>query len=346
MEGLKLTMGLDVHIGKPIDIKRFKQDALQAVPLAKIRREFKRVADFVLRSKSKVRVKSCYVCDSRKNNPVATVYGMRYLKCARCGHVYAEIRLDGDAAEKYYRQDQSYSNAHAHPKTYEYRLREIASPKIDFVKPYVKTKRRRWLDVGSGSGDIVVSARRHGFDAHGIEISETSVRFAKKVFGVELHQQTLDEFSQAQPDGSWDIVSFFGVLEHIPDPKKQVLLAKRLLSKNGLLVIEVPSADSISALSDFLYGDQVVRHMYPPFHIMAFTRKSLLRFASNAGFKPEALWYFGLDFYNMLVHWGMQSPAFFKSALADFLITHSNEFQDVIDRKQMSDELVLVARKA
>lgn len=346
MGGLKLTVRLDVHVGKPLDIKRFKQSAFQMPSLNKIRREFRRVADFVRRSKSKVRVKSCYVCRSCKNSPVATVYGMRYLKCARCGHVFAEIRLEDHAAEKYYRQDTTYSADHAHCKTYEYRLRQIALPKIRFVRPYAKTRRRRWLDVGSGAGDIVVAARRLGFAAEGVEISQSSVRFAKKMFGVRLHAQTLEEFAVGQKEGSWDVVSFFGVLEHIPDPRKQILIAKKLLAKNGLLVIEVPSVQSVSALSDFLYGGQVVRHMYPPFHIMAFTRKSLLKFASDAGFKPRALWYFGLDFYNMLVHWGMQSPVFFKSALADFLITHSNEFQNVIDRKQMSDGLVLVARKA
>lgn len=337
---------LDVRIGKPLNIRRFKQGAIGGDGLGRTRAEFRRVAAFVKRSSSRVRVRSCYVCGSPKSEPLSAVYGICYLRCKVCTHVYAEIRLSDYEAEAYYQKNQSYSGDYANPKTYEYRLTEIASPKVAFVKKYAKNKRRRWLDVGCGAGDIVVAARRAGFDADGLEISESSIDFAKRIYKIELSNRTLAETLEREGEAAYDVVSFFGVLEHVSDPRSLVKLAKKLLAPGGILVAEVPNADSVSSLSDFLYGEQVVRHMYPPFHIMAFTEKSMTRLARAAGFKPEAVWYFGLDFYNLFVHWGMQSKRLFSSPLADFLLTHANEFQRVIDEKGMSDEFILVARRS
>lgn len=336
---------VDVVVGKPLDIRRFKDSAIRGEGLDRTRDSFEKLARHVLRSRTRVRVRTCYVCGSSASAPEAAVYGIRYLRCARCSHVYAEFRLPGNEAEAYYRGNSEYSEDYANPKTYRYRLKQIASPKVRFVARYAKNKRRRWLDVGTGVGDVVVAARRAGFDARGIEISESSVRFAKKIFGIELSSRTLEETLAREGEGAYDVVSFFGVLEHVEDPRGQVRLARKLLAPGGILVVEVPNADSASALSDFLYGEQVVRHMYPPFHIMAFTKKSLLRLARTEGFRPEAMWYFGLDFYNLFVHWGMQSGRLFGSRLADFMLSHANEFQRVIDEKGMSDEFILVARK-
>lgn len=245
----------------------------------------------------------------------------------------------------YYRRNTNYSADYANPATYRYRLKEIALPKVRFVKPWVKTARRRWLDVGSGIGDVVVAAGLEGFKARGIEISRDSVAFAKKVFRVTLTSEKLQDVLKNEGPGSYDVISFFGVLEHIPDMKEQTCLASRLLSKNGLLIIEVPNADSVSSFSDMLFPYQVTRHLYPPFHIMAFTRKSLTWLVNCFGVKPEAVWYFGLDFYNLLTHWGLQSEHFMRSSLADFLVENNNVFQAVIDKRRMSDEMLLVARK-
>ncbi len=328
-----------------MNISRFKQSALQTQNLEKIQKEFSRLARYVISSPSKVQVKHCYVCESSRRQKAGTVYGIDYLKCRDCSHFYSNIRLSQDGMEDYYKKNQNYSADYANPSTYRYRLKEIALPKVQFVQAYVKTKRKRWLDVGSGIGDMVVAAKRKGFDAQGIEISEKSARFAKKVFGIDISSETLKKVLEREGEGAFDVVSFFGVLEHIPNLKEQVALTTRLVSKNGLLVIEVPNANSISTLSDFLYPDQVTRHMYPPFHIMAFTKKSLFRFVRSAGFKPAALWYFGLDFYNLLIHWGMQSERMMRGPLADFLISCNNQFQEVIDRNEMSDEMILVSRK-
>ncbi len=336
---------IDITIGKPLDIRRFKDATIRGEGLKRTCVSFAKLANHVLRSRSRVRVRRCYVCDGAVSRPEATVYGIRYMRCASCSHVYAEWRLPEREAEEYYRKNEDYSEDYANPKTYRYRLRQIATPKVRFVARYAGKGRRRWLDVGTGVGDIIVAARRAGFDAQGLEISQSSVRFAKKVFGVTLSTRSLAETLEREGEGAYDVVSFFGVLEHVTDPREQVRLARRLLAPGGLLVIEVPNADSVSALSDFLYGEQVVRHMYPPFHIMAFTRKSLLRLVRAERFRPAALWYFGLDFYNLFIHWGMQSARVFSSRLADFLLTHANEFQQVIDEKGMSDEFILVARK-
>ncbi len=332
-------------ISKPINISRFKKSALSPEPLLRTRREFSKLARHVRASSHAVNVRLCYVCGGSKKQKEGEVYGIHYWRCRRCHHLFAARRLGAEGMNDYYRRNKNYSADYANPATYRYRLKEIAIPKVRFVKRWVRTSRRKWLDIGSGIGDMVVAAGLEGFEARGIEISRDSVEFAKKVFKVTLSSEKLRDVLRDEGPGSYDVISFFGVLEHIPDMREQTRLASRLLSKNGVLVIEVPNADSVSSFSDTLFSRQVTRHLYPPFHIMAFTRKSLTWLVNDFGLEPEAVWYFGLDFYNLLIHWGLQSKNFMQSPLANFLVENNNAFQTVIDRKRMSDEMLLVARK-
>lgn len=338
---------MKIKLGKPVDIARFKASSFRIDSLMSLKREYERLSRYIRRSPRTERLSRCEICDCGRRKKIATVHRIDYLQCARCGHVYAALRLSPKGLERYYRKNRHYAaRSYANPETYLYRLKHVATPKVSFVMPFVRTRRRRWLDVGSGVGDVVAAAARNGFQARGLEINEESIRFGKKLLGVELVNDDLEGLLKKEGPGAYDVVSFFGVIEHMPDPRSRVRAAKQLLSKNGLLVIEVPNAESVSTMSDFLYPGQVVRNMLPSHHISVYTQKSLERLVAQHGFKPVALWYLGLDFYNWLLHLAMDNPNFLSSPLCRFLIENNNAFQKVIDDRRMSDGMILVARRS
>ena len=63
---------------------------------------------------------------------------------------------------------------------------------------------------------------------------------------------------------SFDVITMWHVLEHVPDPVQQIKELKRLLKPNGTIIIAVPNFNSYDAK---LYGDfwaayDVPRHLW------------------------------------------------------------------------------------
>jgi 2-polyprenyl-3-methyl-5-hydroxy-6-metoxy-1,4-benzoquinol methylase len=106
----------------------------------------------------------------------------------------------------------------------------------------------RLLDVGSGFGSCVLAARQKGFDAVGIEVASFEVKFARERLARVRPQDEpgavyrLGSFLDFDaPDGSFDIVTFWNVLEHIEDLQTTLSTAKRLLRKGGILYVVCPN---------------------------------------------------------------------------------------------------------
>lgn len=84
-------------------------------------------------------------------------------------------------------------------------------------------------------------------------------------------------------ENSFDFVSFGAVLEHLYDPSASILKALQWTKPNGIVHIEIPSADwLVSKIINFFYkirGTDYVGNLSPmhePFHLYEFGLKSFL----------------------------------------------------------------------
>lgn len=84
----------------------------------------------------------------------------------------------------------------------------------------------RLLDAGCGDGAFVAYCNAQGLKAQGIDIAD----------GVDFEADPLP-----YPDHSFDIVTMFSVIEHVKDPSNILTEIRRILSKDGLLVIITPN---------------------------------------------------------------------------------------------------------
>lgn len=101
----------------------------------------------------------------------------------------------------------------------------------------------RLLDVGSGGGHLVKIARERGFDAVGIEMTELGIQYAHCVLDIDLIPGSFPEY-KFEPE-SFDVVVMKHVLEHISDPAAAISEASRILSPDGIVVIESPNFNSL-----------------------------------------------------------------------------------------------------
>jgi SAM-dependent methyltransferase len=115
----------------------------------------------------------------------------------------------------------------------------VAPPLIRFVRKYATG---RILDLGCATGNYCTHLKGLGYDIAGADVQPEYVRIAKSR-GVEAY---LIENGVPLPDGSFDTVLLFEVLEHLTDPVAVLKEARRLARRRVLMT--TPNSGGIDAL--------------------------------------------------------------------------------------------------
>lgn len=101
-------------------------------------------------------------------------------------------------------------------------------------------KTGKLLEIGGG-GQFLSLAKNNGYEVYGVEPLETTCKQAKAKYNIDILPKTLQE---ANFDiESFDIVTMFHVIEHVPSPSGVVCEVYRILRKEGLFIIEIPKLD-------------------------------------------------------------------------------------------------------
>lgn len=118
-----------------------------------------------------------------------------------------------------------------------------------------------FLDIGCGTGDVLKAAQNNGWKITGIEPNEN----ARAIANSKTNNSVFDisELNKL-PDHSFDVISLWHVLEHLPNLEEYVSLFKRLLKPNGKLIIAVPNHKSYDAsyYKEFWAAYDVPRHLW------------------------------------------------------------------------------------
>jgi 2-polyprenyl-3-methyl-5-hydroxy-6-metoxy-1,4-benzoquinol methylase len=140
--------------------------------------------------------------------------------------------------------------------------------------------RGRVLDVGCGDGSLLQSYADAGYEAVGVDPSETAVEAVRRR-GIEAHHGTLDD--HPWEPGSFQAITFQHALEHIPDPMGSLREASNLLAPSGVLIVAVPNW---ACWQRRLFGSRW-SHLELPRHQQHFSPKGLRRAAELVGLQPE-----------------------------------------------------------
>ena len=97
------------------------------------------------------------------------------------------------------------------------------------------------LDIGAGTGDFLLTAKQNGWNTIGVEPSE-------KAKGIAINKGIkFSDSTQELESHSFDVISMWHVLEHVPNLKIQIRELKRLVKPNGTIIIAVPNYKSYDA---------------------------------------------------------------------------------------------------
>jgi SAM-dependent methyltransferase len=144
----------------------------------------------------------------------------------------------------------------------------------------VTSQRRpgRLLDVGCGTGHFLAAMRRCGWQVDGEDMTPAAVRIARGRHGLNIFEGTLEE--AAYPDESFDAVTLWNVIEHVPDPPATIREVARILKPDGLIVMGTPNVDAFDAR---IFGE-LWALWEAPRHFNVFSPKTLSRVLTEAGY--------------------------------------------------------------
>jgi 2-polyprenyl-3-methyl-5-hydroxy-6-metoxy-1,4-benzoquinol methylase len=216
------------------------------------------------------RVTSCLETDlvSSSNEPYQIV------ACANCGLRYTRPVLTSPAELAIL-----YGNEYHTSKTsrlYGFFLEGLCAERRKFL---VGLQPGRILDLGCGNGEFLRGLAERGWDAYGVDLSAAACDLSTSR-GIQTHCGTLA--SAAFPSESFDVVTSWHVLEHLPEPRTDLVEVRRVLRGDGLFVVEVPNCDSLTSR---LCGKHWY-HFDVPRHLQHFNRATLQRLLEENGFTP------------------------------------------------------------
>lgn len=156
-----------------------------------------------------------------------------FCRCDSCGYVFDSPRPSFAEISAFYSQTGKYdtwlNEERARDMLWKRRLKKLLR----------YSSKGRLLDIGAGYGQFLHHAQPFFSEILGTEVSESAVTLAKEKYGLSILAGQVEALDL--PPQSFDTITLFHVLEHVPDPGKLVSRCHALLREQGILVIAVPN---------------------------------------------------------------------------------------------------------
>lgn len=239
---------------------------------------------------------SCLICESSWVQPVWRQGKLRIDRCQGCGVLFTvnppteeemmRLYAGGDLIAA--RPDPLARKEEVYPV---WKMAEHARLLDRLAQRGVKTG--SLLDVGCFSGVFLSHAKKRGFQCTGVEPNEDACLHVRKAQGLEVVNGSLE--SACFETDRFSVVSIQDVIEHVPDPLRELREIFRILRPGGWLVLSTPNVKGLPQRVIKTLRWFTGRTFCPidgvPWHLWGFTRSSLQRCVEKAGFAlAEITW--------------------------------------------------------
>jgi len=241
--------------------------------------------------------KTCIVCDSISwKNTVWGGYnfkGQNYniVRCSKCGFMFLNPLPGKNILDDIYKDDayfDTYYATSAGIKTYIDGMEDCKDKIINIISLISKYKESgTLLDIGCAAGMFLTNAKDSGYEVFGVEPNYGMAKYAKDNFGLNVICGTAKDVTYN--DGYFDIIRVGDVLEHMPELQEDIKIIKKILSRDGILVIEQPLTYNKSLFNLMLKLKMLYsKNKYSinvPTHLWEFNAVTLRRFLEKNNFK-------------------------------------------------------------
>lgn len=160
--------------------------------------------------------------------------------------------------------------------------KEIYNSGLSTTCHFQTKKNQKVLDVGCGTCQSLLEIKKMGGEAWGIDVDKNSQNVAKKLklkfkLGT-IHKSNL-------PKNYFDLITASQVLEHEPNPIMFLKKCKKLLKKNGKIILSFPNTDAVYAK---IWRKNWL-HWHIPYHLNHFNKKSIKILMDKSNLKIDSI---------------------------------------------------------
>ena len=188
------------------------------------------------------------------------------------------------------------------------------------------------LDVGCATGFFLDAAAKY-FSVEGVELSAWAADISS-----QKHRVYREPLSSLRLGKQYDVLTMWGVIEHLEEPAAELQAAYNALKPGGLFALYTGDVESWMAR---LLGKKW--WWFQGMHLLYYSRRTLEQALKNAGFEPLA---HGL--YRQYFELSSLSRSFNRYPIGKLLspILNSKVLADRMVPLDLSGEMVVYARKA
>jgi 2-polyprenyl-3-methyl-5-hydroxy-6-metoxy-1,4-benzoquinol methylase len=262
-------------------------------------------------------VKKCLLCNSSKFESYYTKFKIPIVRCTKCSLIFSK-KKPNNFNDLYSGDEYLKFNLKSYQKSRTYRKNRFGKERVKILQSF--KKKGKLLDVGCGNGWFLEAAKKHYNQCAGVEFSNSLRTWLEK----NLKIKTYKEISDVK-DNTYDIITAFDLIEHVPDPKNFLKLMKSKLTKDGIILIYTPNVESLGF--DFLKEKNNL--LCPPSHLTYFSKKTFSRLSKECGLKILYSECRGLDVGDI---YGLLNSNKKDKDTANFLEKNSVVLQDFLDK--------------
>jgi len=197
------------------------------------------------------------------------------VRCTACSLVYLNPRLNSDIIVGSYAE----GNDMAFIKQDEMRIRTFTTAlrRLRNKHKLSLSNESHILDIGCAGGAFLQAAKNLGISGIGLEPNKWMCEYARSTYGIDARSGTLRDHHF--PDETFDLVSLWDVIEHVPSPKDVLEEIQRIVKPGGVLIVNYPDFGSLPA--------QLLGRKWPfllSVHLFYYTRKTMRKQLTQAGF--------------------------------------------------------------
>jgi SAM-dependent methyltransferase len=220
-----------------------------------------------------MRFENCPACGSVSLRPAGSRLPSDLQRCGACGLVFFVTRPTETALIEHY---QNYPVTGSVPQITVKRYEEL----LRSFEPFRSTG--KMLDVGCGEGFFLASAQKAGWEVYGTEFADIYLPICISK-GIRMQQGRLNPANYSP--GSFDVILWIEVIEHIDYPVQELENIRQLLRPGGVLYLTTPN---FNAVSRRLLGGRWTVIDYPG-HLTYYTPSSLKRLLEKSGFESVSV---------------------------------------------------------
>jgi 2-polyprenyl-3-methyl-5-hydroxy-6-metoxy-1,4-benzoquinol methylase len=197
-------------------------------------------------------------------------------RCEACDLLFLD-RTD-HITDEFYEQSGMFDYALPDPATLGAEEHRDTTRRTAALRDLVQGK--AYLDFGCGTGNTLRTLAKLTRVARGVEPNEVLRR--------HIEQADVPCYPSLEAvEGTYDVISLFHVLEHIADPRDVLKQLKRHLNADGMIYVEVPSAND--ALLELYELEAFKNFTFWSCHLFLFHGRHLVDLAKQSGLEIEAI---------------------------------------------------------